>query len=650
MQKFCLRVEPVFTKLYGEDWGRLPIGLGFLRDEAKYKIAGSEHFQSVKDGRWDGYHQMSYFEEGALVFPTGLLPRILEALMEKYVDWTHDMNTAQAMEELIQYVDVQTPLQKGTAFPLPVVDPIKNLGDKISLRSYQERMVNSILHASGKDNPFVEIPRGKVKHLSSNVGRETLIRNNGRGIWKSATGSGKTIASAGLIGRLGVKTLFLVYSNDLVIQTWEVFKGVLGPWLSQVGWSLGLAYEGGITEGEVMVAGTSTFVAIMARPERLSKDAETTIEDMLKSSIPFIDKGKIELFKLVREFKRVLNQDPHDLMRLRGLGLDISQVEVSVTLGALSENEKAFEQEEATFKTKVEKQCKQLFQYADKQAEALEKKRKLQSYLESVQLLILDEAHSGAADGIYRLLMSCPAPYRLAMSGTPLDRSDGENLKIIAAFGDVIANVSNKEMKEAGVVPEALIRLIEIPGKLKMFKGYRFHDVYKMGVTENQIRNRWICKLVQHTLKEKKRVLVIFKAREHGQILSEMLQMKELFGEIDFRCVDGRDSLEKRKFVIEEFRAGVVSAVLASNIFGTGINIPEGIDVMINAAGGKATIGTLQRLGRGLRGEGQVVLYDFADFSHKNLAEHSKERIKIYQSQGCFDMEVVDPYSFHFDD
>jgi len=60
-------------------------------------------------------------------------------------------------------------------------------------------------------------------------------------------------------------------------------------------------------------------------------------------------------------------------------------------------------------------------------------------------------------------------------------------------------------------------------------------------------------------------------------------------------------------------------------------------NVIINAAGGKSEIRTLQTIGRGLRvtkDKKDVIIYDLWDVSHRFLIEHSGERICTYMDQG----------------
>ena len=66
-----------------------------------------------------------------------------------------------------------------------------------------------------------------------------------------------------------------------------------------------------------------------------------------------------------------------------------------------------------------------------------------------------------------------------------------------------------------------------------------------------------------------------------------------------------------------------------------GVDIPS-LDCVINAAGGKSEIGTLQAIGRGLtkiEGKDETEIIDFLD-PYKFLAQHAIMRLQIYIKQG----------------
>jgi len=470
-------------------------------------------------GKWDGYERLGQSQDynKEFIFPTGLVPHVVSTL-----------NVIKALYVVIDLRD-----KPESRYP-----PTETLSGIEALRDYQEDMVASIRRSveDTVDFPLLTLSEEDREHLTARVGRVSSYRVPGTGIWWAATGSGKTEAAAGLIGRMGMRTLFVVYGNSLVKQTKKRFETRLGPWLDEHSLTVQDCVEGDFRTGFITVAGLTTMTNIL---------------------------------------KKKAHQNHKDLL----------------------------------------------------------------AFLDKVELFIFDEGHGSAAKGAYNLIMSCPSYYRVCMSGTPLDRPDASNLKVIAGFGDIVHRSTNKEMVEAGVIPEATIMLIQIGGS-SGGDPRNWNDVYDRGIVWYEPRNRRITRLVQDYYEQGKKILVLFKSIPHGDRLSTMLWTEKDKDEeetfIAHTKLDGESSLEEREEALSSFREGKLRVLLASDIFQQGVDLPD-IDVVINAAAGKSVIGVLQRFGRGLRGD-DLVLVDFADGQHRTLAKHSLIRLKIYKEQNCFNI------------
>ena len=66
------------------------------------------------------------------------------------------------------------------------------------------------------------------------------------------------------------------------------------------------------------------------------------------------------------------------------------------------------------------------------------------------------------------------------------------------------------------------------------------------------------------------------------------------------------------------------------------------IDALILAGSRKSKIKTLQRLGRGLRGD-RLLVVEFANFTHKYLLEHAYQRLQDYKDEECFPIHYSIP-------
>jgi len=118
--------------------------------------------------------------------------------------------------------------------------------------------------------------------------------------------------------------------------------------------------------------------------------------------------------------------------------------------------------------------------------------------------------------------------------------------------------------------------------------------------------------------------LIVVRELEHGRILSKMMGVPFVCGE-DPSCV--------RNEILRQFPK--YGCVIASTIFEEGIDVPS-ISALVVACGGKSSIKTIQRVGRGMRPGKDKKLYvvDFYDDFNRYLRRHSEKRIQLYEEHG----------------
>ena len=264
----------------------------------------------------------------------------------------------------------------------------------------------------------------------------------------------------------------------------------------------------------------------------------------------------------------------------------------------------------------------------------------LVQYLSTIRLLFADECHTAGSDGFNTMVSLCPAYYRIAMSGTPLDRTDGANLRLIASFGEVLERVPLKEMIDKGISPRARIRFIEV-AEPNLPDECSFQTAYKAAVTENTWLTNRICSEVSKAREKGLSVLILVDKLKQGKLISSRIWKGRVGGDfIVNEFIHGKHTLEERDEALDKFRAGELPVLIASGIFSTGIDVPN-FDVIIAAAGGKSPINALQRIGRGMRGDRlEYIEFDFRK-THKHLAKHTRARIRVYKAERCFDLEMV---------
>jgi len=249
--------------------------------------------------------------------------------------------------------------------------------------------------------------------------------------------------------------------------------------------------------------------------------------------------------------------------------------------------------------------------------------------LQETEILLLDEVHRAPCKTLYSVAMSCPAPFRFGFSGTTEGRSDNADLKIRAVTGKIIFKQEMDPLVENGFLAKATVIFIDC--KNDALNLIEWENLYRKGIVENKIRNQKIIKIVQESISKKKSCYVIVSRIRHGEILKEMCDFTKcefLYGDMD---------IDSRNLVLDKFRSGEIKVLIISPIGEEGIDIPN-IETLILAAGQKAPIQVMQRIGRGLRyGEsGKVLIFDFWDNwkGNKILYKHSRLRKKIYEQAG----------------
>jgi superfamily II DNA or RNA helicase len=297
-----------------------------------------------------------------------------------------------------------------------------------------------------------------------------------------------------------------------------------------------------------------------------------------------------------------------------------------------------------------------------------------QAFLNS-KVLIVDECHHMKASTHMAVFAKSKAVYRFGCSGTIPEADTYDGWLVRQYIGDVVYNITNKQLIEQGVSAEPLINMIRLNHSVdykgiledirldNAMKGRKYEspwrekeEVYKKvfakvlqkQIVENDERNAVVVNKVVHDYKDKQ-ILIVVDFLEHGRRLDNMIwdEMKRVSGKDDTELRDMdfiHGESESRTGSLIKFRKGELRVLISSSIIDEGIDISR-IEVLILAAGKKSRRQILQRIGRGLRrkeGENVVHIVDFYDLDGKYLEKHSKERLKLYNKEG-FHVEIVEP-------
>lgn len=287
------------------------------------------------------------------------------------------------------------------------------------------------------------------------------------------------------------------------------------------------------------------------------------------------------------------------------------------------------------------------------------------------QVLVLDECHHTGAVTWLEVADACSAaPWRFGLSATPQTTDELRDARLEGAAGPLLVAETTERLVAQGFLARPQIRMLvppaasyptyeEIraavlpdwrndPRRLMQLGGKLYAEAYRRGVVENDERTYLLGATVARHARDGEKVLVLFTDILHGHGERLFNRIADCCGSaVPVWVLDGRDPSEDRKAVVSQFKSQRRGAVLvASGIFSEGVNIPE-LDVLVLAAGGKAELLVLQRLGRALRprpDKSEVLIYDVLDgvsaHARKDyLAQHSTERLRVYRAQG-FAVEV----------
>lgn len=256
-------------------------------------------------------------------------------------------------------------------------------------------------------------------------------------------------------------------------------------------------------------------------------------------------------------------------------------------------------------------------------------------FLHDFGWLIVDEAHEVPAKTFNKVALAISAFFRTGLSATPLARSDGKAMGVIAATGPLSYRKTLKELADMGHAAMATIRMVRYPQDV--FIGL-WTKAYTYQVVKDAGRNALVASIAMHA---KKPCLVLFNDVEHGAILLRALQARGIKAE----RADGRATVSARKELARRLDAGDVDVLVASRIFRTGVNVRK-LRTVIHASGRKSEKEVVQGMGRGARLalEDSKTLFDIWDILDVSvdgkggkgrwIADHAKARLRVYRKQG----------------
>jgi superfamily II DNA or RNA helicase len=227
--------------------------------------------------------------------------------------------------------------------------------------------------------------------------------------------------------------------------------------------------------------------------------------------------------------------------------------------------------------------------------------------------VLIDECPSVAASTFSKVVGECiNANIRIGFSATP-ERSDGKDYMIEACVGQPIIDIGQQELVKRGISVKPKIRVI--PFRVDSLTG-GYADIEELLVNSTS-RNNMIVDLARG----KSQVVILFRRIEHGKLIHGMIP-----GSV---YVDGTFPQSKREKIKQDFIDGKINCLVSSNIFDTGINLPN-MATLILAWAGKSPHGLVQKIGRAVRsheGKTGVDIWCFGEMGNSYLDKHTKIRI-----------------------
>lgn len=535
---------------------------------------GFQYSPAYKRGQWDGY--IDFYEYDRDRFPTGLLFKVQELLGELQSRYNFQYGiTDERDESFLAEEDIDKEIN--------LLDD--NVG-QITLRDYQyDAVFNSLTYFNG------------ILHISTN--------------------GGKTEIASGIIDQLlpqlerGERIAFFTGSTEIFHQSADRLKQRLNIPVGKVG-------AGQFNIQQVTVVMVPTLNANLKDPtqgvkltpkQNISKKIATEFLPKFEGGTNqkkllgmllanFIPKTKVEQTvkdELIGIYKSCKN-DNEVLMRLKNHNANFQNI-------VRNKNKKKYD--------KYHRMCE---------------------FLDTITVMIVDEAHHSKSDTWYNNLMTCEnALYRIALTGSIDKKDELLWMRMQGLFGDVISRVTNKQLIEEGHSAKPTINIIPIanPNDIDNIDEYRV--AYEKGIINNNFRNKLIAKLTEKWYNEDKGILIIVNFIDHGNNISELLDGLN----VEHYFLHGEVDSEIRKQKLNDMRSGKLKVMIATSLIDEGVDI-SGINSLILGAGGKSLRQVLQRVGRALRkkkDDNTTQIYDFADMTNRFLFHHSKEREKIYKEE-----------------
>ncbi len=283
-------------------------------------------------------------------------------------------------------------------------------------------------------------------------------------------------------------------------------------------------------------------------------------------------------------------------------------------------------------------------------AEQQSKRETTLDFLNKIEFVTAEEAHEVSSDSFYRVMVGCRnAHYRLALTATPFMKDDEEaNMRLMASTGSIAIKITEKQLIDKGILATPYFRYVKPARPHMVARSTAWGPAYKRGIVEAEDRNRIIVDQASNAANFGLTTMILVQHKNHGQLVLKALLKKGL--RADF--IYGEANQKRRQAALDALGSGKLDVLIGTTILDVGVDVPA-CGAIILAGGGKAEVGTRQRIGRGLRrkktGPNKAFVLDFEDGWNSHTAKHSAQRRGIVESTPGFAENIqasAEPFDF----
>lgn len=289
----------------------------------------------------------------------------------------------------------------------------------------------------------------------------------------------------------------------------------------------------------------------------------------------------------------------------------------------------------------------------------------LRKVLELVNCILLDEAHHASADTWQHILGTCPARFRIGMTGTYKTDDQIKAATFKAYIGPLLKEVRNKELIDRGFSAKPYVFCVTDPS---VYANDHTVPKFKKHIVNGEVQHESIDPLVRSQSElsgfiedhnYNTAIVHIASALNDGGLkpailatkldhIKKLRKLARRFGLTPY-VVHGKVPAQQRLGLIDDFTNDSLGLLIGSRVFDEGVNIPS-IGSLILVSGGKSSRELLQRVGRAVRvkkGDLNVVaVIDFAATNGEYVMKHFLKRLDVYEDEKFHVVDVADIHRF----